>query len=129
MICAHNYVCKFDFVLWFWSRLDDKNCLYILLSSKNSFFPFQLTETTRSLTLWLTETTHSFHFDFQRQHTLSLTFWLPAVNPMKCILSAPIFFLVLPLWLDLLQPRKQPQKFQQTTERNKQPTWEKTCSS
>ena len=65
-----HVVRNFDFVPRFWSRLHDKNCLYILSSFKNSSFPFRLTETTRSLTLRLTETTHSFHFDFQRQHTL-----------------------------------------------------------
>ena len=55
--------------------------IYSRLSRTHSF-PFWLTETTRSLTLWLTETIHSFHFDFQRQHTLSLSYiWLPAINP------------------------------------------------
>ena len=110
------------FVRWFWSWLHDKNYLYIHSSFKNSFFPFRLTETTRSLSLRLTKTTHFFHFDFQRQHTLSLTFDFQQSTPQKCILSATIFFIVLPLRLDLLQPRKQPQKFRQTIERNKQPT-------
>ena len=55
-------------------------------------------------------------------HSLSLSLslshiWFPAVNPTKCILSETIFFLILPLQLDLLQPRKQPQKFRQTTEK------------
>ena len=45
---------------------------YIYSSFKNSFFPFQLTETTRYLTLRFSETTHPFNLDFQRQHTLFL---------------------------------------------------------
>ena len=102
--------------------------------------------------------THSFHFNSQRKHallhcdlqrqlilsilthrdnththththTLSITFDFQQSTPRKCILSATIFFLVLHLLLELLQPRKQPQKFRQTTERNKQPAWEKTRSS
>ena len=27
--------------------------------------------------------TYSFHYDSQKQHTLSLTFWLPTINPTK----------------------------------------------
>ena len=69
------------------SREFGANCMtriayiYSRLSRTHSF-PFRLTETTRFLTLRLTETTHSFHFDFQRQHTLSYI-CLPAVNPTK----------------------------------------------
>ena len=37
MICAHNYVRNFDFAPRIWSRLHHKDCLYILLSSKNAF--------------------------------------------------------------------------------------------
>ena len=95
--------------------------------------------------------THSFHFDPQRQHALlhcdlqrqltlsiltsrdnthSLSYiWLPAVNPTKMYTLCNYFFLVRLLRLDSLQHRKQPQKFRQTTERNKQPRWEKTRSS
>ena len=35
-ICAHNYVRTFDFIPHIWSRPHDKDCLYILSSSKNS---------------------------------------------------------------------------------------------
>ena len=49
VVWAHNYVRNFDFVSWFWSRLDHKNCLYILSSFKNSLFQFRLTETTYPL--------------------------------------------------------------------------------
>ena len=94
--------------------------------------------------------THPFHFGKQRQHallhcdlqrqltfsiltsrdnTLSLTFDFQQSTPRKCILSATIFFLVLLLRFDFHKHRKQLQKFRQTTERNKQPTWEKTRSS
>ena len=129
VVCAHNYVLNFDFVPRFWSRLHDKDWLYILSSFKNSFFLFRLTETTHSLTLWLTKITHSLHFDPQRQYTLSLLhFDFQHSNPRKCIHSATFFFLVRSFRLDLLQPQK-PQKFRQTTKRNKQPTWEKTRSS
>ena len=81
----------------------------------NTFIYTALTETTHSFPFWLPETTHSLS-----------NIWLPAVNPTKCILSATIFFLVLSLQLDLLQPPKQPQKFRQTTKRNKRTTWKKT---
>ena len=37
MICIHNYVRIFDFIPRFWSCPPDKDCLYILSSSKNSF--------------------------------------------------------------------------------------------
>ena len=93
--------------------------IYSRLSGNHSF-PFRLAEATLPLKPRLTETTHSFHFDFRRQHTLYLLHLTSSSQPHKCILSATIFFLVLPLWLDLLQPRKQPQKFRQTTERNNQ---------
>ena len=59
--------------------------------------------------------THSLHFNLQRQHThtLSLTLRLQQSTPRKCIHST-FFFLVLPFWLELLQPRTQHQKFRQT---------------
>ena len=85
----------------------DNTLSYTATYRDNFLFPF-----------WLPETIHSLSY-----------IWFPAVNPTKCILSATIFFLVLPLRLDLLQPWKQPQKFHQTTERNKPPTWEKIRSS
>ena len=97
---------------------DITHSLTLRLTETTHSFPFRLTETTRSLTLRLTEITHSLHFDFQ-SNTLSLSYiWLPKVNPTKCILSATIFFLVLPLRLDLFQLRKQLQKFRQITEMN-----------
>ena len=65
---AHNYVCNFDFVPRIWSRLHDKDYLYILSSSKNSFSPFGLTESTHSL-----------------------TFRLPAVNPAKIYTFCHLF--------------------------------------
>ena len=95
--------------------------------------------------------THSFHFDSQRQHTLlhcdllrQLTFSILISRdntlsllhfdfqqsiPRKCIHFTTFFFLVLPFQLDFFQLRTKPQKCHQTTERNKQPTWEKTRSS
>ena len=69
--------------------------------------------------------THSFYFDSQTQHSLSLslslslTFDFQYSTPRKCIHSTSFYFLVQPFQLDLLQPRKQPQKFRQTNERNK----------
>ena len=75
MICAHNYIHNLDFVPRIWSQPNDKDCLYILSSSKNSL---SYTLTSRDNTLSL-----SLHCDLQRQHTLSLSlslsliFWLP----------------------------------------------------
>ena len=85
----------------------DKNCLYILSSFKNSFFSISThTDNTLSYTatyrdnalfpFWLPETTH----------TLSLLHLTSSSQPHICILFATIFFLVLPLRLDLLQSRK-----------------------
>ena len=65
-------------------HLQSQHTLHIFTYRVNTFFPFRFTETTRSLKLRLTETTH----------ILSLTFWLPAVNSPKCILAATIFFFV-----------------------------------
>ena len=100
MVSAHNYVCKFDFVPRIWGRLHDKDCLYIPSSSKNS----------PSYTVTYRGSTHSLSY-----------IWLPAVNPRKFIHYATFFFLVLPFWLNLLQPRTQPQKFRLISkETNKQ---------
>ena len=56
--------------------------IYSRLSRTHSFL-FRLTKTTRSLTLRLTETSHTFHFDFQRQHTLSLLHLTSSSQPHK----------------------------------------------
>ena len=53
-------------------------------------FPFRLIETTSSLTLQRAETTNFFHFDFQRQHTLSLTFDFQQSTPRN-VLSMQLF--------------------------------------
>ena len=61
--------------------------------------------------------THSFHLDFQRQHTVSLSllhFDLQQSTLRKCIHSAALFFPPLSFRLDFFQPRTQPQKFCQT---------------
>ena len=109
MICAHNYVHILDFVLRIWSQPHDKDCLYILSFSKNSL----------SLSLSLS------HILISRDSTLS-SFRLPETawpcqlvrnNSIRItwvhIHSATFFFPVLPFWLDLFQPRTQPQKFRQ----------------
>ena len=73
-------------------------------------FPLWLPERTLSLSPFrLTESTHSFSF-------LHLT--SRSQLPRKCILSATILFLVMVFRWDFFQ--SQPQKFRQTTERNKQ---------
>ena len=143
MICAHNNVRNFDFILRIWSRPHDKDCLYILSSSKNSFSHIltyrDSTHThthTLSLSLshtfWLTDTALSLslshtHILTYRDSTLSLHFWLPGTawpcqfvrhNSIRVrwvhIHSATFFFPFLPFWLDLFHPRTQPQKFRQT---------------
>ena len=104
MISAHNYVRNFDFVPCIWSWLHDKDCLYILLSSKHSLSHI-LTSRDDTLSYFVTsrDKTHTLlHCDFQQS------------TPRKCIYSATFFFLFWPFRLDLLQPRTQPQKFHQT---------------
>ena len=147
MICAHNYVRTFDFILRIWNRPHDKDCLYILSSSKNSLlshFNFQW-QHPLSVTFWLTETGNSLSLSLSlslshthtHTHTHTLIYWgstlslssfrLPETAwPCQLIRhssirvtwvrihSATFFFPVLPFWLDLFQPRTQPQKFRQT---------------
>ena len=95
MVCAHNYAHNFYLVPRFWSRLHDKDCLYILSSFKNSFFPFRLAETTFSLHCDLQRQLTSFHFDFQRQHThtlsLSLLHLTFSTQPHKNVYIPPPF--------------------------------------
>ena len=82
-------------------------------------FPLWLPERTPSLSPFrLTESTHS---------SLFLHLTSSSQPPRKCILAATIPSLVILFRWDFFQPRTQ--KFRQTTERNKQPTWEKTLSS
>ena len=64
-------------------------------------FPFSSTHTL-SIATYRNNTLSLLHFDFQQS------------TPRKCIHSATFVFPVLPFWLDLLQPRTQPQKFRQT---------------
>ena len=61
MICAHNYVCTFDFIPRIWSRPHNKDCRYILSSSKNSL----------SQILTYRDSTPSFYFDLQKQLELA----------------------------------------------------------
>ena len=84
-----------------------------------TLFPLWLPERILSLSPFrLTESTHSSSF-------LHLT--SSSQPPRKCILSATILFHVILFRWDFFQPRIR--KFRQTTERNKQPAWEKTRSS
>ena len=65
MICAHNHARVFDFIPCIWSRPHDKDCLYILSSSKNSFSHISTYgDVSLSLSISLTHT-----------HT----FWLPEI--------------------------------------------------
>ena len=126
MICAHNCVRTFDFVPRIWSRPHDKDCLYILCSSKNSY-SYILTSRDSTYT-----DTHilslSQNFDLQRQHSvcLSVSSFSTSRNSLTLpvnktqfntrnmrIHSATFFFLVLRFRLALFHPRTQPQKFRQ----------------
>ena len=82
--------------------------------------------------------THSFHFDFQRQQythslthslTLSLTFWLPAVNFTKTYTFCNLFLSCSAFSVRLLPVSNTASEISTNSERDKQPTWEKTRSS
>ena len=62
------------------------------------------------------------------ERTLSLSHFNSSQPLQKCICDSTILLLVTPFRWDFFQLQKQ-QKFRQTPERNKQTTWEKTCSS
>ena len=128
------------FVPRIWSRLHDKDCLYILPSSKHSFsFTFWLTETALSLSpLRLTETTHSLHFDLQKQLSLSISthwdntlsyIWLLAVNPTKMYTFCNPFLSSSAFSVGLFPASNTSSEISTNPERDKQPTWEKTRSS
>ena len=72
--------------------------------------------------------THSLQSDFEREHYHSLISTNSNQPPQKCIRHANILWLVTSFRWHFFQLQKQ-QKFRQTTERNKQTTWEKTRSS
>ena len=96
--------------------------IYSCLPSTHSLIFFTYRDSTLSLIL--------LHCDFQRQYTLSLLhFDFQQSTPRKCMHSAIHFFLVLPFRLNVFQPQTQLQKFSSNPKRDKQPTWEKTCSS
>ena len=99
------------------SRVFGAYCMTRILY-KFSRLPTLIPETTLSL----------FHNCTYRVNTLFLFLHLTSSRqlPRKCILSATILFLVILFRWDFFQPRTQ--KFRQTTERKKQPTWEKTRS-
>ena len=71
VVSVHNYVRNFDFVPRIWSRLCDKDCLYILSSSKNSL-SYIATYRNNILSYSDLQRQHTLlHCDLQRQHTLS----------------------------------------------------------
>ena len=71
---------------------------------------------THSLTLWLTETTHS----------LFLTYWLPAVNPTKMYTFCNLFLSSSAFSVRLAPASNTTTGISSNPERDKQPTWEKT---
>ena len=105
VICAHNYVCTFDFILCIWSRPHDKDCLYILLSSKN-LLSHILTYRDSTLSLFILTSRNS------------LTLPVSKTQLNTCNMSAytfcDLFLSYSAFQLDLFQPRTQPQKCGQT---------------
>ena len=109
------------------SRIFGADCMtrianiYSRLPRTHSLTFFTYRDSTHSLSfspLWLTKTTCSLsHFHLQRQHTLSLTFWLPAVNPTKMYTFCNLFISCSAFSVRLLQPQTQPQKFCQPQKR------------
>ena len=141
LLDLHSYISKW---LWYhlfskqrWWTLVNKSVLETYWSGKSYdlcsqlwFYPTYLELTTWQglsiYTLIFQELILS-HFDLQRQHSLSLHFWLPETAwPCQLVRhnsihvtwvyihSATFFFPVLPFQLDLFQLRTQPQKFCQT---------------
>ena len=88
-------------IVYKYSHLPTLILFHIFTYRVNTLFPLWLPERTLSLSPFRqTELTHSSSF-------LHLT--SSSQPPNKCILSATILFLVLPIRLDLLQPKKQKQ--------------------
>ena len=90
-------------------------CVYSRLPRTHSLKFFTYRDSTLSLILsivtYRNNTLSLLYFDFQHS------------TPRKCKRSATFFFLVLPLRLDLLQPRTQPQKFRQTPKETNNQHW------
>ena len=126
MICAHNYVRNFDFVPHIWGRLHDKDCLYILSSSKNSFSPLRLTNTTYSLSQFYLQRHHSLSLSHTHTHTHTHTFWLQAVNPTKVYTFHNLFLSCSAFSVRLLPASNTASEISSNPERDKQPTLEKT---
>ena len=103
------------FVLRIWSRQGLP--IYTLVFQELIIFSLWLPETTLSFsTLKLTETTH----------TLSLIFWLPAVNPSKMYIFYNLFLSCSTFSIRLAPASNTTTKISSNPERDKQPTWEKT---
>ena len=85
---------------------------------------------------------HSLQLKSKRQHTLfhiftsidstlslSLTFWLPAVNPTKMYIFYNLFLSCSAFSVRLLLASNRAEEISSNSKRDKQPTWEKTHSS
>ena len=67
------------------------------------------------------------HCDFQTQaHSLSLTSWLPAVNPTKIYIFCNLFLSCSAFLVRLAPASNTTTEISSNPERDKQPTWEKT---
>ena len=87
--------------------------------------------------------TYSLHFHLHRQHTLSLTFWLPEtelslslhlvtqlnMRNMGVYTFCNLFLSCSAFLVRLLPASNTASDISSNPERDKQPTWEKTCSS
>ena len=119
-MCAHNYVRIFNFIPLIWSLPHDKDCLYILLSSKNSF---SLILTYKDSALFL--------FISTSRNSLTLLFSKTQLN--KRNMGAHTFcnlFLICSAFSIILVPvSNTASEISSNLERDKQPTWEKARSS
>ena len=94
---------------------------HLLRTHSLSHFHLQRQHTLSFSPLWLTETTHSL--------SLSLTFWLPAVNPTKMYTFCNLFLSDSVFLVWLLPALNIASEISTNPERDNQPTSEKTRSS
>ena len=107
------------------SRVFGADCMtrifnYILTSSKNSFFSIS---THRNNILSYTVTYRD------NTHSLSLTFWFPAVNPTKMYMFCNLFLSSFAFSGRLAPASNTTAEISSNPKRDKQPTWEKTHST
>ena len=121
MICAHNFVCIFDFIPRIWSRPHDKDCLYILSSSKNSLSHI-LTSRHSSLSLYIYIYIYIFISTSRNSLTLSVSKTQLNTRNMGAYTFYDLYISCSAFSVRLVPVSKTASEFPSNPERDKQPT-------